>query len=174
MVTLSSLTPEEFLAYEEQHDDTLFNFADGEVIAVEATIQRGHSAVEFMAAFRDYLRTNPIGTGYGRVLHVFGNQLYQPDVCVHSDKGDAAGYFTTPPLVAVEIRTEPLTKPIQRRKALAYLANGTPMVIAVFPGEGLEVYRPDHEPVVLSYGDVLDGDDVLPGFNVKVDGLLGD
>ena len=137
-----------------------------------ATEQLGHSAIEFMYAFGMYLRTNPIGKGYGRVLHVLGNQMYQPDVCIHSDKGNAAGYFTTPPLVAVEIRTEPLTKTIQRRKALAYIANGVKMSILVFPGEGLEVYRPENEPLVLSYGDTLEGYDVLPGFSVKVDGLL--
>ncbi len=96
--------------------------------------------------------------------------MYQPDVCIQT--AETTDYFSTAPLVAVEITTEPLTKIIQSKKALAYLAHGTKMAIAVFPGEGLEVFCPDREPLLLTYGDTLNGDDVLPGFNEKVDELL--
>ena len=164
------MTPEEFLIYEAQHDDTLFNFVDGKIVAVEATVQRGRIAAEFIYAFSIYLRENPKGKGYGRVLHVLGGKMYQPDVCIQMHSTE--DYFTAPPLVAVEIRTEPLTKPAQRRKAQAYIENGVKMSIVVFPGEWLEVHRPNREPLTLSYGDVLDGDDVLPGFKAEVSELL--
>ncbi len=164
------MTPEEFLIYEAQHDDTLFNFVDGNIVAVAATVQRGNIVVEFFAVFNHYLQENPIGEVYGRVLHVLNSKMYQPDVCIQTTK--TKDYFTTSPLVAIEIRTEPLTKPAQRRKALAYIENGVKMSILVFPGEWLEVHRPDREPLILSYGDTLDGDDVLPGFKVAVSELL--
>ena len=169
------MTAEEFLAYEEAHDIQLFNFANGKVVEIKATGTRGRIASECMFALYDYAQSNSIGKAYGRVLHVLDGKMCQPDTCIHNDldkQDDTKDYFITAPLVAVEIQADPLTKSDQHQKALAYIKNGTKMAIAVFPGEGLEVFRPDREPLVLTYGDVLDGDDVLPGFTVKVDGLL--
>lgn len=170
MLSPKTMTPEEFLAYEAQHDNILFNFDDGKIIAVAATVQRSRISVEFMAVFNRYIQENPIGEVYGRVLHVLNGTMYQPDVCIQTST--TKDYFVTPPFVAAEIRTDPLTKSAQRRKALAYIENGVKMSILVFPGEWLEVHRPDREPLSLSYGDTLDGDDVLPGFKAAVSELL--
>ena len=168
-------TPEEFLAYEEENDIKLFNFVAGEVIEIKAGGRRSRIATEFMMALYGYCKDNAIGTYYGRVLHVLDGKMCQPDSCIHNalDKqDDTKDYFITAPLIAVEIQADPLTKADQRQKALAYIKNGTKLLVLSFPGEGLEVFRPDHEPLVLSYGDTLEGYDVLPGFSVKVDGLL--
>ena len=171
----SEMTAEEFLAYEEAHDIQLFNFANGTVVEIKATGTRSRIAAEGMVALHIYAEANSIGTSYGRVLHVLDGKMCQPDACIHNDldkQDDTKDYFITAPLVAIEIQADPLTKLEQRQKALAYIKNGTKLLVLSFPGEGLEVYRPDHEPVILTYGDVLEGYDVLPGFKVKVDGLL--
>jgi Uma2 family endonuclease len=164
------MTAEEFLAYEEAHELQKFDFIDGEMVEVSPKFEHGRIQAEFAGEFRDYLKQNPIGTVVTEVLHELNGEKMMPDVCIHVI--GTASYFTTAPLVAVEIRSDSQTRQAQRKKALGYIKNGTKMAIAVFPGEGLEVYRPDHEPLALTYGDTLNGDDVLPGFSVKVDGLL--
>jgi Uma2 family endonuclease len=170
MFTEREMTPEEFLAYEEAHELQKFDFVDGEMVEVSPKFEPGRIQVEFAGEFRDYLKQNPIGKVVTEVLHELNGEKMMPDVSIHVT--DTASYFTTAPLVAVEIRSDSQSRPAQRKKALGYIKNGTKMAIAVFPGEGLEVFRPDHEPVALTYGDVLEGYDVLPGFSVKVDGLL--
>ena len=170
MLKQKEMTAEEFLAYEAQHEDKRFDFIDGEIVEVTPNDVHGRIQIEFGTEFTLYLRKNPIGRAYSEVLHVLGGEKMMPDVCIHAT--ETVNYFTTPPLVAVEIRSESQSKPAQRSKALAYIENGVKMSILVFPGEWLEVHRLGREPRVLTYGDTLDGDDVLPGFSVKVDELL--
>jgi Uma2 family endonuclease len=170
MFTQREMTPEEFLIYADQHADKRFDFIDGELVEVTPNDVHGRIQAEFALEFGLYLRQKPIGTVYTEVLHVLGGDKMMPDVCIHVT--GTVDYFTTAPLVAVEIRSSSQSKSAQREKALDYLKNGTQMSILVFPGEWLEVHRPNREPLKLSYGDFLEGDDVLPGFRVMVDGLL--
>jgi Uma2 family endonuclease len=110
------------------------------------------------------------GIAYLGVLHVLDGEKFIPDACINV--ATDADYFTTPPLVAVEIRPDTQSRETQRRKAHAYLKHGTKLLILVFPGEGIEVYRPGQDVLVLSGDDTLDGGDVLPGFKVPVKELL--
>ena len=164
------MTPEEFLAYEAQHQDKRFDFIDGEMVEVTPNDVHGRIQIELGTEFTLYLRKNPIGRAYTEVLHVLNGEKMMPDICIHVT--GTTDYFTTPPLVAVEIRSESQTKSAQRDKALAYIRAGVKMSILIFPGEWIEVHRPDREPLKLSFGDTLNGDDVLPGFSVKVDSFL--
>ena len=84
-----------------------------------------------------------------------------------------ADYLTTPPLVAVEIRSDSQSRVSQQRKARAYIEHGAKMVILTFPREHVEVYRPGHDPQVLSATDTLDGGDILPGFTLPIRAVLG-
>lgn len=170
MFTEREMTPEEFLIYADQHDDKRFDFIDGELVEASPNDVHGRIQAEFSLEFGLYLRQNPIGRVYSEVLHFLDGKKMMPDVCIHTS--ETVDYFKTPPLVAVEIRSSSQSKKSQRDKALAYIKAGVKMSILVFPGEWVEVYHPNREPLKLSYGDVLYGDDVLPGFSVKVDGLL--
>ena len=170
MFTEREMTPEEFLIYADQHDDKRFDFIDGELVEVTPNDVHGRIQLEFGTEFTLYLRQNPIGRAYSEVLHVLDGKKMMPDICIHTS--ETVDYFKTPPLVAVEIRSESQSKTAQRKKALAYIKAGVKMSILVFPREWLEVHRPNREPLKLSYGNMLNGDDVLPGFSVKVDGLL--
>ena len=171
MFTHKEMTPEEFLIYADQHEDKRFDFIDGEMVEVSPKVIHGGIQSEFTIKFGIYLQKNPIGKVYTEVLHVLGGKKMMPDVCINNPTSE--DYFNEiPPLVAVEIRSDSQSKPAQRRKAQAYIENGVKMSIVVFPGEWLEVHRPNREPLTLSYGDVLDGDDVLPGFKAEVSELL--
>jgi Uma2 family endonuclease len=165
------MTPEEFLEYAEQHPDKRFDFIDGEMVEVSPKIVHGGIQSEFAAVFRNYLNQNSIGKTYTEVLHVLGGKKYIPDVCINSPSTEE--YFNEIlPLVAVEIRSDSQSKTAQRKKAVEYIQNGTKMSILVFPGEGIEAYRPGRDVLVMTGEDILDGDDVLPGFKVSVKELI--
>jgi Uma2 family endonuclease len=72
----------------------------------------------------------------------------------------------------VEIRSDTQTRESQRRKMRAYIKHGVKMGVLVLPGEAVEVYRPGREAVVLTVNDVLDGDDILPGFQLPLNRIL--
>ncbi len=172
MLTHKAMTAEEFLAFVEQHPDKRFDFVDGEVVEVSPKPMHGHKQVLFAVALADYAAAHPVGRVYTEVLHVLGSEKekFLPDVCINEISD--ADYLTTPPLLAVEIRSDTQSRDSQRRKARAYIQHGTKMVVLLLPGEQVEVYRPGKEMLILYADDVLDGEDVLPGFKLPLDRLL--
>lgn len=163
------LTPEEYLIYADQHPDTHFDFMDGELIEVSPKPIHGRIQVLLAYFFETWLRANPLDTPYAvytEVLHVLQGMKFQPDVSINPPS--EADYFTEPPLVAIEIRSDSQSRASQRRKAHAYIERGTPLVLLVLPLEGVEVFRPDQEREVLTLNDTLTGYDVLPGFRLPV------
>jgi len=160
------MTAEEFLLFVEQHPDKRFDFVDGEI--VEVSPKRVHGLIQATVAGEliDYTKQNPIGRVHTEVLHILAGVNFMPDVSVN--RPTDSDYFTEPPILVVEIRSDTQSRESQRRKARAYIERGTAMVWLFMPGEGVEVYRPGHEPVALTPDDTLTGYDVLPGFNVLV------
>ena len=78
-----------------------------------------------------------------------------------------------PPDFAVEVVSPTDSIPQSHRKAMQYLAHATRMVWVVYPDEqSVDVYRPAESEGVnvltVKYDGVLDGYDVLPGFQVAV------
>lgn len=171
MVAQKQMTAEEFLAFAEQHPDKRFDFIDGEMVEVSPKPLHGRIQVEFATAFRLYVKQNPIGVVYTETLHILNGEKFIPDVCIN--EATDADYLTTPPLVAVEIRSDSQSRASQRRKARAYIEHGAKMVILTFPREQVEVYLPGRDPLVLTADDVIDGGEVLPGFTLSVRDVLG-
>jgi Uma2 family endonuclease len=91
-------------------------------------------------------------------------------VCINIES--SAPYLTTPPLFAVEIRSESQSRESQRRKVQAYIRHGVRMAVLVLPGEGLEVFQPGREAQILSADDTFDGGEVLPGFRLPVRNII--
>jgi Uma2 family endonuclease len=171
MVAQKQMTAEEFLAFAEQHPDKRFDFIDGEMVEVSPKPLHGRIQVEFATAFRLYVKQNPIGVVYTETLHILNGEKFIPDVCIN--EATDADYLTTPPLVAVEIRSDTQSRASQRRKARAYIEHGAKMVILTFPREQVEVYLPGRDPLVLTADDVIEGGEVLPGFRLPVQDVLG-
>lgn len=164
------MTAEAFLAFAEQHPDKRFDFVDGEMVEVSPKRLHGRVRAILAAAFATSIQQHPIGEVHTEVLHELNGQKFIPDVSINEPSD--ADYFTTPPIVAVEIRSDSQSAEAQRRKARDYIKHGTRMVILILPGKAVEVYRPGRKTLVLKAGDTLDGDDVLPGFSIAVDKLL--
>lgn len=170
MVLQIQMTAEEFLAFAEQHPDKRFDFIDGEMVEVSPKPLHGRIQTLFATALELYTRQHRVGTVYTEVLHVLDGEKFIPDVCINVPS--AGDYLTTPPLVAVEIRSDSQSRESQRRKARAYLQCGTRLVILVLPGEGLEIFRPGQPQQVLTAEAMLDGGEELPGFQLAVRELL--
>jgi Uma2 family endonuclease len=170
MVIQKEMTAEDFLAFVEQHPDKRFDFIDGEIVEVSPTPMHGRKQADFTIALGAYIEQNPVGIVYTEVLHVLNRDKFMPDVCIN--EASDASFLTTPPLFVVEIRSDSQSRESQRRKARDYIRLGVKMVLLVLPGESVEVFRPGREVLVLSENDVLDGDDVLPGFRFPLNRIL--
>jgi len=83
--------------------------------------------------------------------------------------GDVATAFPAPPDLAVEILSPSNTPAGIHAKVADYLAAGTRLVWLVDPeAETITVHRTLLFPWTLDADDVLDGEDVVPGFRVPV------
>ena len=84
-------------------------------------------------------------------------------------------YFRVPPDLAVEVASPDQHRPELAAKARLYLAAGVRLVWVAWPGRReVDEWRPgSDEPVTtLGVNDVLDGQDVLPGFTYRVAALF--
>ncbi len=78
-------------------------------------------------------------------------------------------YFAFSPDIALEVRSPSERRGHVSRKIRIYLAAGTAHVFDADPKKGnVTVYRPGQPPLVLSEQDVLEAEDVLPGFRLPV------
>lgn len=78
-------------------------------------------------------------------------------------------FFPGAPDLAVEVGSLSNTLTEIADKVRRYLAAGAQLVWVVWPlSQTVVVHRPDQEPVVLHVGDVLDGENVLPGFRLSL------
>jgi Uma2 family endonuclease len=155
-----------------------FDLIDGELIRVSpAGARQGEIASVFVVALVEQSRRQP-----GRVYTAEASFILarNPDVVVVPDAAfvraerlppveERSGFLPLPPDAAVEI-VSPLDRMTAvRRKIAEYLDHGTPLVFMVEPRRrAVTAFRPGREPRVYGDGDVLDGEDVLPGFRLPV------
>ena len=170
MIAQAQMTAEEFLAFAEQHPDKRFDFIDGEMVEVSPKPLHAQIHSVFVVALDTYNKQNPVGVVYTEWLHVLNGEKFIPEVCINEPT--EADYLTTPPLIAVEIRSDSQSRESQRRKARAYIRHGARMVVLTFPRESVEVYHPGQEPQVLGIDEVIEGGDALPGFTLPVREVL--
>ena len=170
MLFQREMTAEEFLVFAEQHPDKRFDFMDGEIVEVSPKPVHGRKQTLFAVALEAYTTQNPLGVVYTEVLHVLDGEKFMPDVCINVESD--ADYLTTPPLFAVEVRSDSQSRESQRRKMRAYIQHGAKMGILVLPGEAVEVYEPGKATQILIAADTLDGGDVLPGFTMPLNRIL--
>jgi Uma2 family endonuclease len=84
-------------------------------------------------------------------------------------RAERKGYSAVVPDLAVEIVSPSDTRPEVDEKVALYMAAGVPLLWVAYPKRRVvRVHRPGQEPVELGEGEVLDGEDVLPGFRLPV------
>lgn len=86
---------------------------------------------------------------------------------------DPTRAFPGPPDLAIEVLSSSNTAAAIRAKVADYLAAGTRLVWLVDTGrEAVTAYRSLLSPRVLAADDEIDGEDVVPGFRVRVTALF--
>ena len=79
------------------------------------------------------------------------------------------GYPELAPDLAVEVKSPSNSNPEMAAKAQMWLCYGSRIALVLDPDTvTVRIYRPNTEPVVLTEDDVLELDDLLPGFSVEV------
>lgn len=83
--------------------------------------------------------------------------------------GNVAGFIPGAPDLAVEVISPSDTYTEVEEKVTLWLQHGTRMVVVVNPRRHrVTVYRPDRPVLFLSEPDELSGDDVVPGWSIRV------
>ncbi|MCY3832316.1 MAG: Uma2 family endonuclease [Chloroflexi bacterium] len=167
--------------------DRKYELINGDLIEMSpANLLHNWLAFEIAGEIRDYLKKHDIG--FGGVEGGFSppddrHNLFAPDVAfVSKDRMPQpipqtfAGFM---PDLAVEIASPSNTVAELREKAATYLRNGTRLVWILYPDrKGAEVCRIDDDAqfVTKSVGadGKLDGEDLLPGFELDLRQLFGD
>jgi Uma2 family endonuclease len=162
-------------------DDHRYELWEGELWRMSPTKKRhGRGAIRIVSQLVRYLDVNPIGSLYIAEVGFRvgpGPRLVCPDAAYVSQERDAPvgddEFFPYAPDIAVEVLSPDNTWPKVRKKARAYLASGARLVWALHPRRRtVTVYRPGVEPQLLRSEDMLSGEDVLPGFAVRVADLF--
>ncbi len=130
------------------------------------------------AELRQYVKQNGLGKTYAAETGF--KVAADPDYVLAADAafirrgrteemGESTGFWPGAPDLAVEVISPRDTYSDVAEKALDWLEAGTQMVLVVDPRcRTVTVYRSASSIVVLSEGDAIDGEDVVPGWNLPV------
>jgi Uma2 family endonuclease len=138
-------------------------------------------AAKLVTALSIWVARHPIGfvlAGYpGFVLERDPDTVRGPDVAfVRANRGlidTAAGFAELAPDLAIEVRSPSDRLGALEEKVRQWLAAGTRLVWVIEPERRLaRVFRPDGSSDRPHAADVLDGEDVLPGFSLKLSEVL--
>lgn len=137
----------------------------------------GAVAAEIGALLRNHVRQHSLGLVFaaetGFWLEHDPDTVRCPDASyVAAARVPAApsrGYLDGPPDLAVEVTSPSDSYADVHEKALFWIARGTRLVWVVEPvARVVNVYRPGGSQQALMGDDLLTGDDVLPGFSIRV------
>jgi Uma2 family endonuclease len=171
------VTADELLAMPD--DGYRYELVKGELIRMSPTgHEHGFILMNLASPLYQYVKTNGLGVvtaaDTGFVLERSPDTVLAPDISFLSSSkfsaaGPTAGFWEGAPDLAVEV-TSPSDRPKQvELKAKKWLASGTKLVWVINPKlRNVTVYRAPSNVTILSETDVLKGDDVVPGFQIKV------
>ena len=177
-----ALTVEDFYALPD--DDGAKHELQAGVLLAEPLpgMQHGWMAARIAALLARHVQEHRLGAVFsndtGYILARSPDTVRGPDVSFVSGErlgttGLPAGPFPGAPDLAVEVLSPSNTPAAIRAKVADYLAAGTHLVWIVDPaGRTVTTYRTLLAPRVLAEPEVLDGEDVVPGFRISVAELL--
>lgn len=173
---LRTMTADELLAMPE--DGIPRELVEGELREMSPAGERHADAAQNINRSLDAhvfsRRLGKVRPEYGYVLESDPDTVRAPDVSfVRANRlsagGPAPGYYRGVPDLAVEVVSPHDRYSEVRAKVREYLAAGTPMVLVVDPeNRTVSVYRPGRDPLELHEADVIDGEDVVPGWKLPV------
>ncbi len=169
------VTADELFAMPE--DEFRYELVRGELVETPpAGSEHGGIATVILGHLYLYIRRQGAGkalstdTGY----RLAEDHVLAPDASFISESripasGLPVGFFPGAPDMAVEVISPSERELHISQKIEDYLHYGCKMVVVVRPRtRSVEVHRPRHEMLTLMPGDVLDGGDAVPGWQVAI------
>ena len=142
----------------------------------------GRIEVNVAAALKAFVRTQNLGVVMAGEVGVFTTRnpdtVRAPDVLFLSHERDALrtrreGFLEVAPDLVVEILSPTDRSDAVRRKLQEYFAAGVRMAWVIDPAtRTVSVHRSGGEPRSVTAGEVIAGEDVLPGFELPVDDVF--
>jgi Uma2 family endonuclease len=174
-------TAAELLRY--QGDGFRYELVKGELKKMApAGNEHGILALEFAAELRNFVKANKLGKVYaaetGFKLSSDPDTVRAPDAAFISQKrldeiGPVLGYWPSAPDLAVEVISPNDLYTEVSEKVAAWLKAGSSMVVVVNPRtQQVLVHAPDSDVKVLEVDDMLDGGEVVPGWQLAVGELF--
>lgn len=172
------MTADEF----ELVDDNGLELIDGEIREREMSLDSSRTAarlIGYLFAFVRETGTAEVFTselGY-RMWPAHPGRVRKPDVSIIlSERMPAAttsGFSTVAPDIAVEVVSPGDSAGYLDAKLLEYAEAGVPATWVIFPENRIaRIYRGFSEVAVLFEDDFLDGEDILPGFRLRLGDVL--
>ena len=138
----------------------------------------GRVAMNVATALNNHVKAHDLGTVYaaetGFRLATDPDTVRAPDVAFVGRErieavGEVEGYWPGAPDLAVEVISPNDSHVEVEEKVFDWLEAGTKMVLAVNPRRrSVTVYRSQSDITILTGTDVLDGGDVVPGFQLTL------
>lgn len=173
---LRTMTADELLAMPE--DGIRRELVEGELREMTPPGERHGDAVQNINRSLDAhvhaRRLGRVRPEIGYLLEANPDTVRAPDLSfVRTDRlsadGPAPGFYRGAPDLAIEVVSPNDRYNEVRTKVREYLAAGTAMVLVVDPeDQTVSVYRPERAPLELVEADVIDGQDVVPGWRLPV------
>ena len=183
MVTTKRVTAEDLWNIGE--DGFRYALLEGELYRMaQAGFEHGELTVDFCLPLASFVREHGLGRvvvgDSGFVLRRDPDSVLAPDIAfVRAERlpprDERKGFLELPPDLVVEVISPSQSGPFVAQKVTAYLDAGVAMVVFVRPARRtVSVHRPGREAIMLGIGDVLDGEEVLPGFRLRLAELFRD
>lgn len=179
-ITQTRYTPEDLLTID---DRPMPELVDGQLLDREMGQKADAIAATVLALLWNFVKENNLGLVNGsqggyQIFPDDPNKVRIPDVSfTRKDRvplsGPAEGHGRVAPDLVVEVTSPNDSFPMVQAKLNDYLAAGVALIWVVEPeSRTVQVYRHDQSGVRLFPTDVLDGEDVLPGFRSEVAALF--
>jgi Uma2 family endonuclease len=171
------MTAEELLLLPD--DGSRYELVKGELKRMPPTgDEHGGVTMELAATLYQYVKLNNLGRVYaaetGFKLESDPDTVRAPDIAFVSMEriqaaGRIQGYRSGAPDLAVEVTSPSNTRREMAEKAKEYFAAGARLVWIVNPKlKSVTVYRSLSDIITLTEKDTLEGDEVVPGFQISV------
>jgi Uma2 family endonuclease len=144
--------------------------------------EHSNISIELGAELRNYVKTAGLGRVFGEQagfrLTAHPDTVRAPDAAFVSRErveavGLPKGYWPGAPDLAAEVISPTDSSRMVKEKVSEWLAFGTRMVLVLDPDDRtVTVHRSGQQPRVLGPDDVIDGEDVVPGWRCLVRALF--
>ena len=156
-----------------ENSEKIFELIDGEILEVPSNPYVSVIASRIITFILNYLLKNKAEghvTGEGGGFVIDGH-IFAPDVAYIQKLPTNKGYETIPPLLAVEVISDPHSNTEQsdlRRKMVHYMQAGVVVWVVGDVARHVEVHIPEKSVALFHEEDLLIVEDILPGFKLAV------